>query len=71
MSCRCLIYGAKAMILVQRVQRVHCSLLPSPPPLNLQTVQAPLFRQFPLYVSFIVTPPPPPFLKNGFSSEPT
>ena len=25
------------------------SFLPSPPPLNLRTAQAPLFRQFPLY----------------------
>ena len=29
------------------------------PPLNLPTVQAPLFRQFPLLYWFFVTPPPP------------
>ena len=29
-----------------------------PPPLNLQTVQTPLFRQSPLFIGFSSTPPP-------------
>ena len=33
------------------------SFLPSPP-LNLQTVQAPLFKYCPLYIGFSWTPPP-------------
>ena len=43
------------------------SFLPSPP-VNQQTVQAPLFRQFPLYIGFLRPPPPP--LKVGSFSEP-
>ena len=40
-----------------------------PPPLNLQTVQAPLFRQFPLYIDFSL-PLPPSHLKIRFFSKP-
>ena len=35
----------------------HPSFLPSLPPLNQQTVQAPLFRQFPIYIGFSRPPP--------------
>ena len=52
---------------------LHCNYLPSfnivcitKHPLNLQTVQAPLFRQSPLYIGFSWTPP----LKIVFFSEP-
>ena len=37
------------------------------PPLDLQTVQAPPFRQSPLHIGFLSTPPP---LKIRFFSEP-
>ena len=37
---------------------------PPPPPLNLKTVQAPLFRQFPLFIAFSLTN-----LKITFFSE--
>ena len=39
---------------------------PPPPPLNLQTAQAPLFRQFPpLYWSYVN-----PLIKSDFSVNP-
>ena len=39
----------------------HCPLfLTKSPPLNLQIVQSPLFRQSPLYIGFPWTPPPLP-----------
>ena len=41
------------------------------PPLNQQTVQAPLFRQSSPSILFFCEPlPPPPPLKVGFFSEP-
>ena len=49
------------------VPQKHYPLFLAKPPLNLQTVQAPLFRQAPLYVGFLWPPPP---LKIGFFSEP-
>ena len=42
------------------------SFLPSPPPLNLQTVQTPIFRQSPVYIGFSWNPP----LKLRFFHEP-
>ena len=38
----------------------------APPPLNRPTVQAPLFRQSPLYIGFLLVA----LLKVGFFSEP-
>ena len=42
------------------------SLLPSPPPLNLQTIQAPFLGNPPIYIGFSWAPS----LKVGFFSEP-
>ena len=41
-------------------QKHHPPLSCQAPPVNQQTVQAPLFRQFPLYIGFLRPPPPRP-----------
>ena len=48
-------------------QKHHPLFFAKPPSLNLPAVQAPLFRQCPLYIGFSWSPPP---LKVRFFSEP-